>query len=377
MAKSMLILTCDSGGGHRSVTDAIVGAVDRLFPDKYRCHLADIMADGFTFPLNKAGVLYGPVVNRLPRSWGLFWHATNGRNRSPLVLRLVAPLAFNRLAGLLRTARPDIVVSTHPWANHIPVWLIQRLDWRPPLVTVVTDPINIHHWWLCPAVDLCLVPTDQARQKALQAGFAPSKVQVVGMPVSLGFAGDAPDKTSLRERLGLASDRVTVLVVGGGDGMGNVFPVARTAAQSGLDLQLVIVAGRNDGLKTRLDNIPWEVPTRVLGFVNNMHELMHAADLLVTKAGPSTITEALSSGLPMLITGALRGQEEGNAEWVAETGAAILTQTPQELVAALQDLSRNGNGRLVRMGQRAREAARPDAALHAARMIDRIASDSA
>jgi 1,2-diacylglycerol 3-beta-galactosyltransferase len=377
MAKSMLILTCDSGGGHRSVTDAIVGAVDRLFPDKYRCHLADIMADGFPFPLNKAGRFYGPVVNRLPRSWGVLWHATNGRNRSPLVLRLVAPLAFNRLARLLRTAKPDIVVSTHPWANHIPAWLIQRLDSSLPLVTVVTDPINIHHWWLYPAVDLCLVPTDQARQKALQAGFAPSKVQVVGMPVSLGFADDAPDKAALRKKLGLAPDRVTVLVVGGGDGMGNVFPVARTAAQSGLDIQLVIVTGRNDGLKTKLETAPWEVPTHVLGFVDNMPELMHSADLLVTKAGPSTIAEALSCGLPMLITGALRGQEEGNSAWVADTGAAILTQTPQELVAALQDLSRNGNGRLRRMGQRAREAARPDAALQAARLIDRIASGSA
>jgi len=373
----MLILTCDSGGGHRSVTDAIVGALGRLFPDKYRFHLADIMVDGFPFPLNKAGVLYGPVVNRLPRSWGLLWHATNGRNRSPLVLRLVAPMAFNRLASLLRTARPNIVVSTHPWANHIPAWLIQRLDWRPPLVTVVTDPINIHHWWLCPAVDLCLVPTDQARQKALQAGFAPSKVEIVGMPVSLGFAEDAPDRATLRKELGLAPDRITVLVVGGGDGMGNVFPVARTAAQSGLDIQLVIVTGRNDGLKTKLETAPWEVPTRVLGFVNNMPELMHLADLLVTKAGPSTIAEALSCGLPMLITGALRGQEEGNSEWVAETGAALLTKTPQELVAALRDLSRNGNGRLLRMGQKAREAAKPNAALHAARMIDRIASESA
>jgi 1,2-diacylglycerol 3-beta-galactosyltransferase len=377
MAKSMLFLTCDSGGGHRSVTDAIVGAVDRLFPDKYRCHLADIMADGFPFPLNKAGVLYGPVVNRLPRSWGVLWHTTNGRNRSPLVLRLVAPLAFNRLTGLLRAAKPDIVVSTHPWANHIPAWLIQRLDSSVPLVTVITDPINIHHWWLYPEVDLCLVPTDQARQKALQAGLAPAKVRVVGMPVSLGFTDDAPNKAALRKKLGLAADRVTILVVGGGDGMGNVFPVARTAAQSGLDIQLVIVAGRNDGLKTRLETTSWQVPTHVLGFVNNMHELMHSADLLVTKAGPSTITEALSCGLPMLITGALRGQEEGNAEWVAETGAAILTQTPQELVAALHELARNGNGRLLHMGKRAREAARPDAALHAARLIDRIARGSA
>ena len=89
------------------------------------------------------------------------------------------------------------------------------------------------------------------------------------------------------------------------------------------------------------------------------------------------VDRAQDCGLPMLITGALRGQEEGNSAWAVETGAAILTQTPQELVAALQELSRNGNGRLLRMGQKAREAAKPNAALHAARMIDCFASESA
>ena len=377
MANSILILMCDSGGGHRSVADALVGALSHLFPGKYAVHLADIMADGFPFPLNTAGRMYGPVVDRLPRSWGLLWHSTNGRRRSPLILRLLAPLAFSRLANMVQTAEPDVVVSTHPWANHLPAWLIQRMKRRLPLVTVVTDPISIHHWWLCPAVDLCLVPTEQAHRKALQAGLAPEKVKVVGMPVSLDFASAARDKVELREKLGLAHDRLTVLVTGGGDGMGNVYPAARAAAQAELHMQLVIVAGRNDNLKARLEAVPWEVPTSVLGFVDNMPDLMQAADVLVTKAGPSTISEALSCGLPMLVSGALRGQEEGNAEWVAETGAAVLTPTSQELVAALEDLASNGNESLLRMSRRAREAARPDAAFHAARLIDHIASGSA
>jgi 1,2-diacylglycerol 3-beta-galactosyltransferase len=377
MVNSILFLMCDSGGGHRSVTDALMGAFSHLFPGRYAVHLADIMADGFPFPLNAAGRMYGPVVDRLPRPWGLLWHLTNGRRRSPLILRLLAPLAFNRLANIVQTAKPDVIVSTHPWANHLPAWLIQRLKRKLPLVTVVTDPISIHHWWLCPAVDLCLVPTEQAHRKALEAGLAPEKVKAVGMPVSLDFGSADQDKVRLREKLGLSHDRLTVLVTGGGDGMGNVYPAARAAAQAELHMQLVIVTGRNDNLKARLEAVPWEVPASVLGFVDNMPDLMHAADVLVTKAGPSTISEALSSGLPMLVSGALRGQEEGNAEWVAATGAAILTSTSQQLVAALKDLERNGNERLLQMSRRAREAARPDAALHAARLIDSIASGSA
>lgn len=377
MANNILILTCDSGGGHRSVTDALVGALSHLFPDKYNVHLADIVADAFPFPLNTAGRLYGPVVDRLPRPWGLLWHSTNGRHRSLLLLRLVAPLSFNRLNDIVQASEPDVIVSTHPFANHLPAWLMQRTKRKLPLITVVTDPISIHYWWLCPEVDLCLVATEQARAKALEAGFAPEKVKVIGMPVSLEFASATQAKLQLRDKLGLHHDRLTVLVAGGGDGMGNVYPTARAVAQADLHMQLVIVTGRNDSLKARLEAARWEVPTSILGFVSNMAELMHASDILVTKAGPSTLSEALSCGLPMLVSGALRGQEEGNAEWVAKTGAAVVTPTSRELVAALRDLAYNGNERLLRMSRRAREAARPDAALHAARFIDRFASESA
>jgi 1,2-diacylglycerol 3-beta-galactosyltransferase len=376
MTKSVLVLMCDSGGGHRSVADAIVGALERLFPDRYRFHLADIMADGFPFPLSAAGRLYGPVVDRLPRCWGLLWHMTDGRLRSPLLLKAVSPLASRRLAALVHATTPDIIVSTHPWANHIPAWLRQRLHWRMSLITVVTDPFSIHRWWLCPEVDLCLVPTEQAYHEALNAGFDPDKVQIVGMPVALEFVTAPRDKAELRQELGLRQDRLTVLLTGGGDGMGNVYPFARAAAQAELDVQLVIVAGRNGALKRKLESTSWEVPTRILGFVDNMADLMHAADLLITKAGPSTISEALSCGLPMLISGALRGQEEGNAEWVAGTGAAALTPTPEQLVVALRDLTRNGTESLLRMRQKAAEAAGPEAALSAAKSIDRLAASA-
>ncbi len=376
MTRRVLILTCDSGGGHRSVADAIHATIVHQFPGQYQVRLADIMADGFWWPLSQAGRMYGPVVNQLPRTWGLVWHFTNGRARSSTILRIVSPLAFSRLASILRSARPDIVVSTHPWANHIPVWLRRRLGWTLPVVTVVTDPVNIHHWWLCPAVDLCLVPTEHAHRRALEAGFSPEKVKVVGMPVGLEFPNPARDKAELKTQLGLAEDRLTILVGGGGDGMGNVLPIARAVAGAELDIQMVIVAGRNTALRSRLEAVSWQVPARVLGFVENMADLMHTADLLITKSGPSTISEALCCGLPMLISGGLRGQEEGNAEWVARTGAALVTPTPEAVVAAVRDVAQDGNQHLLRMSNEARRAARPDAAANVARTLDDLLNQS-
>jgi 1,2-diacylglycerol 3-beta-galactosyltransferase len=272
----------------------------------------------------------------------------------------------------VHAAEPEVIVSTHPLGNHSAAWLRERLQWRMPLITVVTDLVTIHRCWLCPEADLCLVPTEQARRQALDAGFEADKVKVVGLPIHLKFAQAPRDRQQLRKELGLAEDKLTVLVIGGGEGMGNVFSIARAVAQAGLDIQLVVVTGRNEALKSRLESVSWEVPTTALGFVDYMPALMHSADLLVTKAGPSTISEALSCGLPMLISGALPGQEDGNAEWAVATGAALFAPTPQELVLALRELAGNGPETLARMRQKAREAARPDAALDVARLINHV-----
>jgi 1,2-diacylglycerol 3-beta-galactosyltransferase len=376
MSGRVLILMCDSGGGHRSVADAIGGALEHLFPGRYQLHLSDIIADGFPFPLNLAGRMYGPVVNRLPRSWGLLWHLSNGRRRSPLLLRMVSPLGDGRIRDLLLNSRPDLIIATHPWGNHLPARLLREMGCNAPLVTVVTDLVSIHHWWLCPDVDLCLVPTEQVRQLALEAGLAPEKVRMVGIPVDLKLANPAKTKAELRREMGLEEDLFTVLLVGGGEGMGDVFPIARAVAQASLDLQLVVVTGRNEKLRARLERVSWEVPTRVLGFATNMPALMHAADVLITKAGPSTISEALACGLPMLISGCLRGQEEGNTEWVVEQGAGLFTPTPQRVVMAVKELTQRENDSLVIMAEKARRAAKPDAALEAARLIDNLVSEN-
>ena len=113
-----------------------------------------------------------------------------------------------------------------------------------------------------------------------------------------------------------------------------------------------------------------------MGFAENMPALMHAADVLTTKAGPSTISEALACGLPMLISGSLRGQEEGNTEWVVERGAGLFTPTPKRVVMAVKELVQRENDSLVTMADKARHAAKPDAALEAAGLVDNLVSEN-
>ena len=146
------------------------------------------------------------------------------------------------------------------------------------------------------------------------------KLRVVGLPVAARFCQPPGDRRRLRADLGWPEDRPVVLAVGGGEGMGPLFETARAVARSGLQAALAIVSGRNAALQRRLEQVEWEIPTWVYGFEQRMPEMMQAATILVTKAGPSTIAEAANAGLPLVLYSCLPGQEEGNVEYVVTGG---------------------------------------------------------
>jgi 1,2-diacylglycerol 3-beta-galactosyltransferase len=247
-----------------------------------------------------------------------------------------------------------------------------------PFITVVTDLFDAHATWFSAPADLCIVPTEGARQRGLRWGFPPERMCIVGLPVSLKFAlanqplviGSPGAWNELRVRLGLEPDRFTILLVGGGEGMGKLEEITRALANSGLPIQLAVIAGRNQALRDKLEKEKWAVPVRVTGFVTNMPEWMRASDLVVTKAGPGTIMETLTAGRPLLLSGYLPGQEEGNVQFVVETGVGAFRDTPEKIVAQVREWLGPGNETLEQMRKCARAQARPDAALEIARLVD-------
>lgn len=358
----------DTGGGHRSAAEAIAAALEQLEPDTV-VKLLDFFSTCAPFPLNQAGNVYGPWVNYAAPLWAAGFHLTNGRYRAAVLGALISRFT-RRCAGLrLRQFQPDVLVCVHPLATRLAVDIRRHLNPTLPLVTIVTDLVIAHAAWLTRDIDLLIAPSEAVRRLALQAGIPASKIKVTGQPVHPRFTEVTADQRTTRQSLGLEPNQFTVLLLGGGEGMGRVAEMAKAINAANLPVQQIVVCGRNESLRRRLEKTTWHVPTHILGFVHNMPTLMHAADVVVTKAGPSSICEALVVGRPILLTGYVPGQERGNVDFVVGAGAGRLTKTPQALVTALEQLLDPASEVRYQMTENARRLARPSAARDIAQLL--------
>lgn len=312
-----VFLFSDTGGGHRSAAEAVAEAVARRAEGDVEVLLVDALQTYAPTPFNRLPGLY-PRMVRTPRMWGMGFRASNGRQRGRVLTTLIWPYVRRASQRLVAEVSADLFVSFHPLL--IAPTIKALGSERPPFFAVVTDLVTGHSLWYHHRLDLCFLPTEDAEHRARVNGMRPEKLRVVGLPVAERFCRPPGDQGRLRAELGWPQDRPMVLVVGGGEGMGPLFETACAIARSGVRAGLAIVTGRNESLRRRLEQVAWEIPTWVYGFEQRMPEMMQAATLLVTKAGPSTIAEAANAGLPVVLYSYLPGQEEGNVDFVVSRG---------------------------------------------------------
>lgn len=371
-----LILTTQTGGGHWAVADALCTAFALGYGDRFQAEAIDLWAEHTAWPLNQLPKTYRPMVASTPSLWGRIFYKSQARRVVRLGMRAAWPFAQRGVREALLAHAPDVIVAVHPLLQEIPLRILAELGWDVPFVTVVTDLATAHPAWFQRRAALCLAPTDEVRRLALRAGLRPDQVIVTGLPIRPAFARVAGSKADLRRRLGLAPDRPTALVIGGADGVGDLAAVVRAAATALADPatiggQLVVVCGRNRALESELRAAAWPAPVTVLGFVSDLWTWMAACDCVITKAGPTTIAEALAQGLPLLLSGRVPGQEEGNVAYVLAGGAGLYADTPEGVAATLARWFGPDRAELTALSERARRMGRADAALRA---VERIAA---
>jgi 1,2-diacylglycerol 3-beta-galactosyltransferase len=373
--KRILFLLSDTGGGHRSATQAISEALAELYPDEFEISMEDITQRYGYWPFTQIPQVYGWCINSALPLWKLFWWSTSHTIVYKSILYLLFPLIGPAVWRHFATFDPDIVISLHAAANHAGLRILRAVKPMCPFITVVTDMTTVHPAWIAPGVTHCFVSTDIARDQALTYGISPHKVTVYGQPISPRFIIPSVDKQTMRRTLDLDPTCPVVLLTGGGEGDRRLTEIARRLAHRAPQVQLLIVTGRNRRLKRRLEALTWSAPPHIYGFVDHMPELMRAADLLITRAGPGTLSEALVMGLPLIIYGYVPGHEEGNMAYIQAHRAGVYLEQPDNIAQTVLDWTTSQQHKLAELAQNAAKLAYPRAAYKIAEYVHQLLCD--
>ncbi len=367
---NVLILTTDAGGGHRSVAKALAASFEEIGGPHCDVRVVDFMAGYAPFPFSHTREMY-TFFMRHPLLWGAFFDVTNTRDGWVLNAPALGLAMEAGMRRLLREHEPDVVVATHPLAAPSLVSNLYRRKERLPYYTVVTDFGHVHTFWAYPFGELWFAPCEETASHLVGSGIPRERIVISGYPVHPRFTRHARPAAELRRELGLDPGRFTALVIGGAEGVGPVEEVVAAVAGEPAPWQLIVIAGRNEALRERLAAQArlWPIPVHVDGLVEDMPSRMHAVDLLLSKGGPATLSEALTCGLPALLFSVLPGQEEFDARHFEQLGVAHRLAEPAEARRLLQELSAPGSPAMREMLANVRRAARPSASADIARRV--------
>lgn len=334
------------------------------------------VASGFFRRLYAGGYL--SLVRRAPVLMGLLYEqmdqpAPNLADRARLMIQNAhAP----RIARYILSRRPRLIVNTHFLPAEIVAQLRRRGKLDCPQATVTTD-FETHRLWVQEPTDCYFVAGEMGRALLSRWGVDERKIRVTGIPVRREF-NVVEDRSALRSQLGLAPDRPVTLLLCGGFGVGPVVQLLSELLTLPRDVQIIAVCGRNDALRERLTTLATGegARCRVVGFTDEMHCWMQAADIVVTKPGGLTSSEALACGLPLVIVNPIPGQEARNSDFLLECGAAVKSNDIR-LIGHRVRVLLDAPDRLNAMRKAALSAARPEAAASIARELGQMLAPQA
>lgn len=366
----ILFLFSDTGGGHRSAANAIIEALNIYYPNRVTTEMLDFFVEYAPPPFDTAVDTYAPMA-KVPDVWELGYKLSDGKWRSKLVQEVLWPYIRKAAERLVKEHPCDLFLSVHPIIN---TPILRALgDAHAPYMIVVTDMVTTHAWWYNTGAALTLFPTEEARVRGIELGLDKSKMEVVGQPIADKFRRLSAGKAELRESLSWPQDLPVVLMVGGGEGMGPLAEMVFAVDRAQLDLAMVVIAGKNKNLKHNLENAGLKTRSMIYGFVDNMPDLMNAADIILTKAGPGTISEAFIAGLPIILYSKMPGQEDGNVDFVVNHRAGVWAPEPELVAATLRYWVQHPEAR-QKVSDVSRSLARPDASKDIASRIIEVVS---
>lgn len=368
--KHILLLSVSAGAGHVRAAEAILAsATGRDDLKVLHLDVMDFVPSGFRKLYTD---FYLALVNRHPALWGYLYRLTNSAPSTGSLQKLrrgIERLNTRSLLLAIAAFEPDAILCTH----FLPAEILSRLrgkgDFDTPVWVQVTD-FDLHRMWVQPHMAGYFAANEEVAFRMRAEGLPAAGIHVTGIPIMPAF-GQAPDRTRCAVELGIDPARRTVLLMGGGAGIGSLETVAAALLQSALAAepgdpaapQLIAMAGRNGAALQALQALAARYPGRLLalGFTDRVERVMACVDLIITKPGGLTCSECMAMGLPMIVNSPIPGQEERNADFLLEEGIALKAFDWVTLDYRVRRLL-NDPRRLAAMRERARTLGRPHAA---------------
>jgi len=340
----ILIISSDTGGGHRSAAQAIAEGVQKFWKGE-SITVRIIKAVEESHHITEKLVKVYNWILRDKQHWMkyVYW----GMNRfRPETREFFYRRCFIYVKAQFEKWCPHVVVSVHPLTQHFFARILKELNLSKqiPLVTVVTDPCyGFWKGWACNDVSLYLVANEDAKRQLIDYGILPEKIKIAGMPIHPKFHEiSEKDAQIARKAFGLNPEKFTVFVNAGWIGGGNIPQIFKELVRGDLDVQAIFLAGKNEELRLEAVEIAKtaKFPVKVIGYSDEIEKLMQSANVMISKLGGLTTFEALACHLPIIadITTPPMPQEAGTVNLIRERGAGILLEKSSDIVSMIRNL---------------------------------------
>jgi UDP-N-acetylglucosamine:LPS N-acetylglucosamine transferase len=338
----ILIISSDTGGGHRSAAVAIAAGLQKFFAgNSYAVRVVRAIEESHSISAKLVNLYNWVLRHRQHWMKYLYWAVNRFR---PETRDFFYRRSVGYVGELFERWCPHVVVSVHPLTQHAIGRVLRELKLadKIPLVTVVTDPCyGFWKGWACDDVRLYLVAGEEARQQLIDYGVAPERIKISGMPVHPKF--NLPDERAAqaaRRALGLDPQKFTVFVNAGWVGGGNIPEIFRELVRGDLDVQAIFLAGNNQELRAEAETIAAgaNFPVKVIGYSEHVEQLMQAANVMISKLGGLTTFEAMACRVPIIAdaTTAPMPQEAGAGTLLSKRGAGVLLERAGDIVPAVR-----------------------------------------
>ena len=337
----VLLLSVGTLSGHRQAAEAIKQTLKKLYPDAETQNV-NLFRYANSFWVCLLDGLYHAILKFVPWFWNLIWDSKEVYWLTYGLRSTLCQLNWFRLyREVIRPFSPHVIICTYSLACAMCA-IIKKKKRSDFLLAAASTDFSLNPYWFDNSVDVYFLPHEALRKKLIKKGISPGKLCTVGIPISMNFS-EPKNKDDLRKRWQVRKDLFTILLMGGGLGMGSLKEIVVTLDNSHLPIQLLVVTGINRRLKRKLQALEshLNLPIKVFGYIKKIDELMEISDLLISKPGGLTTAESLVKKVPLAIVDSLAGQERRNQQLLSERGITFELKDKEDLIDLIRGFLNN------------------------------------